>query len=659
MLTCSCVVVRCRAMSSSLLAGVNPADFALRSTRSLLTFVGGSARYYASHPSVARTELLSGVSLAAMGLPQAVSYALLAGMPAQAGLTTAALLPIVCGIITARTPMISSTAGATAALIVHLTAEAGPLSHLPLADRQQFLAPVLLLCAAIQLVCGLSGAARQWLRLCPHTVLMGFMCGLSIIIARSQFDTFQRCPAGIRFEQCGKADREWLPLSEGVCWLTILHVVLAFAVMLLFPRIPRIGKIIPGSFAAILIGTVMEEAFVRGAGGSSTRNVGDSTTLLNKLPTWNSPVMPASASSSDVGTMIQYAITLAVISLIESLLTVSSVARLLKEKPSPVHADIECISQAAGNLVCSVFGGQGGCGIIGPTVVAVLNGSRNRLGAIVAGLTMLLIMGAAGPAISLVPIATLTGILFAMVSKMFEWSVFPLLLHGRTLDRLVVVLVIVLGVVWDLAFAVLIGCGLAALDYAYNTANEFKVTQQAASSDVAELRPMIVQDPVDGAEPLPSPSPSSAQPLLSSPELISGAIDADAAVASSVPSIVAGVKLYTVAGLISYVSIPSVLDQFTPDQDPAIVQIDFRAARVLDHSSLYGLRDLLLAYRALNIRVQEYGFDHAARGLRQWRPMFAPAAFDPDGDRLPARLVDSPSSLPVQHDAPDNHGEQA
>lgn len=560
------------------------------------------------------------MAIGAMAVPQAIAFAMLAGFPIAAGLYGSAILPIVVGALSGRAASVSATAGATAAIIQHITDDSGPLQHITKDDRIQFLAPVLLLCAAIELMCGVFGASRM-LRLIPHTAMMGFLNALSIIIGISQWDVFRFCP-NRRFDVCSSSELKWLSLDTLECWLTILHVLMAMAIVTFLPRIPRYGKLIPASFAAVVLSLALEGIYR--ACGAQTRNIGETSDLSRSLPSWNSPVLPASASG-EVGLLIQYAVTLAVVGLIESLLTVQIMCRTLGEESTALAGNIECAAQAAGNLVSSCFGAMGGCCIVGPSMVNILNGARGRLSTIVSGIFMFLVIAVAGPAIDQVPVASLAGILLAMCINIFDWSSFRLLRSffrvGISIDLVILIVVSVLGVTWNLAFAVLVGCALAALEFAYKSAATMKVEEKIESATTEN----IVNDQNRTSTSVINESEVDlASNDSSSPALASTSIRSDAPLS----------KTYILSGPISFASCSDLRRMLTMASDPPHVCIDFTAARLLDHSSLTAVAELVVAYQQSGRRVTARGFHDAAAHVAggHWQTAFSGVQFDAHDD---------------------------
>lgn len=649
-----------------------------------------ASRFYVSNPTQLRIEILSGVTLGAMAVPQAIAYALMAGTTPTMALYGSAMLPITVGALCGQAGAITATAGATAALIKEMMDSSGPLSHLTLEERYQFLMPTLLLCAGIEFLCGVFGAARL-LRLIPHSALMGFLDGLAIIVAQSQFDVFKYCPTG-RYDECSSSELRFLWIGSRECWLAIMHAVVAFLVMMLLPKIPRIGHLVPGSFAALLVSIALEEGVLRAGCGVSTRNVGETTVLSSDLPTYTAPLLPSAATSSDTTTMIRYGITLAAVGLIESLLTMQMMCRVLRVEATRAKGNAECFAQAAGNLVCSLFGGMGGCCVIGPSLINIVNGARGRLSAMTTGATMLLIIAVAGPVVSLIPIAGLGGILFAMVTHTFDWTTFRTLRYGTHIDRIIICAVCVLGVLWDLAFGVLLGSGFAALAYVYQSPMMRVETYAPVDDDGqmdAETSPLLKEYPTNSPSPnargetTSSSSRQLARPAkqeevhtrdddrnddTASPtfevemsEIRSGHISgqhlsitidtpqaATAAAAATIalpdspcpsPSVVSASTLpqrvYRLTGVLSFANVADFVTLLEP-ADPVTsfcthVCLDFTHCRVVDHSALWGVRDVLLAHDALDIRVSVVGFARAAVNAAvnetAWRPILQPVTF--------------------------------
>jgi MFS superfamily sulfate permease-like transporter len=306
------------------------------------------------------------------------------------------------------------------------------------------------------------------------------------------------------------------------------------------------------------------------------------------------------------------------------------------------------------------------------------------------GVFMLIIIVAAGPAIELVPVAALAGILLAMVLHMFEFGTFKLIRYGRIIDVIVVIVVSVLGVVWDLAFAVLIGCGFTALAYAYQSTTLLRIdtivpteplarpSNPSPSPDPSSAEAMPLLHPpstrravifthdlanspspalVDPPLAPPTPSRSSSAhafaatdsmstsklenastqetlPLVGAPQVIHIAAADSVVIPSDVHAALAVAsspqKIYVLSGPLSFCNVSDFSVAFDAATDPQHICIDFTRCRVMDHSALWGVRDVLLLYTAAKKIVSAIGFAASAENAGDWQILLAPAQFAAD-----------------------------
>jgi len=401
-----------------------------------------------------KNDIFSGLTVALALVPEAVAFAFVAGISPIIGLYGAFMMALITAIIGGRPGMISGATGAMAVVMVNLVRDgnnyaetigvSGPELGL------QFLFVTLLFTGGFQIASGLFKLGK-YVRMIPHSVMMGFVNGLAIVIMTSQFGMF-------------KSGGEWL--SGPLLYSMLALVALTMGLMLI---IPKISKKIPSTLIAIGLVSGLVIFF-----GIETQTVSDfvasgsadgSGSLAGELPSFNIPIIPMNWTSLQI--ILPYAFILAAIGLIESLMTMNLIDELTESHGS---GNRECIAQGTANVVNGFFGGMGGCAMIGQSIINVKSGGRGRLSGVVAGLSLLAFILFASEYIEMVPIAALVGVMFMVVIGTFAWSTFKIINKVPVADVIVIVVVTVVTVMHDLAVAVLVGIIISALVFAWENA---------------------------------------------------------------------------------------------------------------------------------------------------------------------------------------------
>lgn len=340
--------------------------------------------------------------------------------------------------------MISGATGALAVVMVSLIKEGNELG----ADMGlQYLFATLVLTGIIQASAGFLKLGK-FVRLIPHSVMMGFVNGLAIVIFMSQLGMF-------------KTNGEWM---TGVALWTMLGLVLL--TMGIMYGLPKLTKKVPAALLAIV--TV---SLIVVLGGVDTETVksfivaGGGTGVKAGLPTFALPSVPLSWATFTF--ILPYAMILAAIGLIESLMTLNLIDELTETRGS---GNRESVAQGLANFINGFFGGMGGCAMIGQSIINIKSGGRGRLSGIVAALSLLGFVLFGSTYIEMVPIAALVGVMFMVVIGTFAWNSFRTINQVPNSDVIVIVLVTGLTVVFDLAIAVFAGVIVAALVFAWENA---------------------------------------------------------------------------------------------------------------------------------------------------------------------------------------------
>ena len=447
-----------------------------------------------------RADVLAGLTTSFALLPECIAFALVAHLNPLMGLYGAFIICTLTALFGGRPGMVSGAAGSMAVVIIALVVQHGV---------QYFLATVLL-GGLIMMAFGLLRLGKL-VRMVPHPVMLGFVNGLAIIIAMAQLEHFKR-------------DGQWLtgtPLyaMAGLVGLTMLVVY----------GLPRLTKVAPPALVAIL-GVGLAVYLL----GLPTRTLGDMAHIAGGWPSFSLPQIPWTFDTLRI--IAPYAFLMAMVGLLETLLTLNLTDEITESRGYP---DRECVALGAANMVSGAFGGMGGCAMIGQTVVNLSSGGRGRLSGVVAGVMIVLFVLFLSPLIERIPLAALVGVMFVVAQQTFAWASLRVLNKVPLNDVLVIVAVTVITVFTDLAFAVLCGIIIAALNFAWQQAR-----QLYADSSLER----------DGS------------------------------------------KLYRVHGTLFFASTTTFLNQFDPANDPAQVTLDCRHLSFVDYSAIAALMTLRERY---------------------------------------------------------------
>ncbi|WP_458791122.1 SulP family inorganic anion transporter [Yoonia sp. MH D7] len=467
-----------------------------------------------------RIEVLSGLTVALALVPEAVAFAFVAGVHPLVGLYAAFIVGLITALIGGRPGMISGATGALAVVIVSLVALHGV----------EYLFATVVLMGLIQIFVGFMHWGK-FIRLVPHPVMLGFVNGLAIVIFLAQLGQFQ-VPGTAQSAGHGMANGEWLSGMPLVLMLVLVALTMAIIWVM-----PRITTAIPSPLAGIGIVALIVIGF-----GIDVPRVGDLASIQGGLPTFHIPAVPFTWETLMI--ILPFSLILAAIGLIESLLTLNLVSEMTGKRGG---ASQECVAQGIANTVTGVFGGMGGCAMIGQSMINVKSGGRTRLAGIVASLFLLCFILFASGLIEQIPLAALVGVMFMVVIGTFAWNSLTILRKVPPMDAFVTILVTIVTVLTDLATAVVIGVIVSALAYSWNNAKRIY-----ASTD-------------------------------ETPD---------------------GTKVYKINGPLFFGSSEGFSELFKIDTDPDLVIIDFEGSRVVDQSALQAIEAVAGKYEAAGKRIQ-------------------------------------------------------
>jgi len=412
-------------------------------------------KFITSSQGTIKDDMLSGLTVALALVPEAVAFAFVAGISPIIGLYGAFMMGLVTAIFGGRPGMISGATGALAVVMVHLIKEGNAMGPDGAMMGLQFLFATLILTGIFQALAGVLKMGK-FVRMIPHSVMMGFVNGLAIVIFTSQLGMFQ-------------SGGEWL---EGGAMFTMLGLVALTMGIMFF--LPKITKKIPDALVAIIvvslivifgdIDTQTVKSFIVAGGGDG---------IKAGLPTFNIPMIALNLET--LSFIAPYAFILAAIGLIESLMTLNLIDELTETHG---NGNKECMAQGAANILNGFFGGMGGCAMIGQSIINIKSGGRGRLSGITAALALLAFVLFASTYIEMIPIAALVGVMFMVVIGTFAWNTFKIWNKVPLSDVLVIALVTILTVVFDLAIAVISGVIVSALVFAWENSLMIRARKQ-------------------------------------------------------------------------------------------------------------------------------------------------------------------------------------
>ncbi|MBE9563664.1 MAG: SulP family inorganic anion transporter [Proteobacteria bacterium] len=452
----------------------------------------------------AQNEVLSGLTVALALVPEAVAFAFVAGVEPLVGLYAAFMVGLLASIFGGRPGMISGATGAMAVVMVSLVADHGV----------EYLFAAVVLTGIIQILAGVFKLGK-FIRIVPHPVMLGFVNGLAIVIFLAQMQNFQVDVNGTMEWMSGQP----LMIFGGLIVLT----------MAIIHYLPKLTTAIPSSLAAIVAVSLLVILL-----DVNTNTVGDLASIKGGLPTFHIPEVAFNLDTLKI--IFPYAVILAAIGLIESLLTLTLIDEVTNTRG---RGNRECVGQGIANTVTGMFGGMGGCAMIGQSMINVNSGGHKRLSGIAAALFLLAFILFASSLIEQIPMAALVGVMFIVVMGTFEWSSIRIFNKIPRHDAFVLVLVSGVTVATDLAIAVIVGVIVSALVFAWEHAKHINVKSYIDDN---------------------------------------------------------GSKIYELNGPLFFGSVKNFRELFSPDEDPSDVIIEFQNSRVTDHSAIEAIDSLAEQY---------------------------------------------------------------
>ena len=401
-----------------------------------------------SNPKQLKTDVLSGLTVALALVPEAIAFSFVAGVDPIVGLHAAFIVWLITAIFWGRPGMISWATGALAIVMVSLVAKYGV----------EYLFATLVLMWVLQMLFWVFWLGRL-VRLIPHTVMLGFVNGLAIIIFLSQLEQF-------------KVWENWMSGTQLIIMLGLIALTMA-----IIHYLPKFTKVVPSGLVAIVFVTLLV-IFIPGfwdvANVSSYLAANGYNELRWVFPSFHIPVIPTWFFET-LYIIFPYALILAIIGLTESLMTLTLIDEITETRG---NNNKESIGQGIANTLCGFFGSMGWCAMIGQSMINISNGWRGRISGISAAVFLILLIVFATSFIAIIPLAALVWLMFIVVIGTFAWPTFKLLPKIPRSDAFVIIAVTIITVVsGDLALAVVAGVIISALNFAWKKAEQIQTNR--------------------------------------------------------------------------------------------------------------------------------------------------------------------------------------
>jgi len=459
-----------------------------------------------------KNDILSGLVVALVLIPEAIVFSVIAGVSPIIGLYTAFILGIITALIGGKSGVISGLTGAIAVVLFALSVKIqetlptniiqelthnGELSIMIL----QYILLATILAGIFQVLFGVLKLAK-YIRLVPNYVLFGLVNGLAIITFVAQFYTFK---------------------AEG-----FIYYILVIATILIVYYFPKLTKIIPSTLVALIVLSFMVIYF-----DFDTKKVGDLANISSTFPSFSIPKIYINTQA--LLTVLPYALLIAFISSLESLLTLS-VLEEMQEKQG--NANQECIALGAGNITCGFFGATAGGSMLGQSVLNHSNNASGRLTTLLVPLLIMLFILYFSGYIAIIPVAVLIGILATIPMYLFQWQNRCQIKKFTNLEKFIIVLVTVITIFANLEMAFALSLLIVFVVYIFKLFN---------------IKSKVYMNEKE--------------------------------------------KVYELYGPLYTYSTRSFLEIFDIDNDPKTIIIDFKHTRVIDKAAIKAIDDLVEQYK--------------------------------------------------------------
>ena len=446
-------------------------------------------------------DLIGSIVVCMALIPEAIGFSIVAGVDPMVGVYSSFCLSLVTSIFGGRPGLISAAAGSTALVLASLVKNYGI----------EYMFAATILAGIIQVILGFFKFGNL-MKFIPKPVMTGFVNALGILMFKSQIGDFR---GGI-----------------------ILLVLGAIGIFIIY-MLPRLTKIIPSPIVSIIIITIIVKLF-----NIDVKTLGDMGKVTTDLPKFLIPSVPFNISTLSI--IFPYAISVALVGIVESLLTSQLVDELTD---TPSNKNRECIGQGLGNLTCGFFGGIAGCGMIGQTIINNTYGGRGRLSTLLAGTFMLFSVIILNKFVTQIPVVALASVMVVVAISTFNWSSIKRISKVPKSDTLVMIsTVIVVLLTQNLAYGVVIGIMISAIAFV-SKISHINIKKYEENGNIT----------------------------------------------------------YKVNGQLFFVSTTKFIDSFNYNDKANVINIDFASCKVWDESAVDAIDKVIIKYNKNNIKINLIG----------------------------------------------------
>ena len=446
-------------------------------------------------------DLIGSIVVCMALIPEAIGFSIVAGVDPMIGVYSSFCLSLVTSIFGGRPGLISAAAGSTALVLASLVKNYGI----------EYMFAATILAGIIQVILGFFKFGNL-MKFIPKPVMTGFVNALGILMFKSQIGDFR---GGI-----------------------ILLVLGAIGIFIIY-MLPRLTKIIPSPIVSIIIITIIVKLF-----NIDVKTLGDMGKVTTDLPKFLIPSVPFNISTLSI--IFPYAISVALVGIVESLLTSQLVDELTD---TPSNKNRECIGQGLGNLTCGFFGGIAGCGMIGQTIINNTYGGRGRLSTLLAGTFMLFSVIILNKFVTQIPVVALASVMVVVAISTFNWSSIKRISKVPKSDTLVMIsTVIVVLLTQNLAYGVVVGIMISAIAFV-SKISHINIKKYEENGNIT----------------------------------------------------------YKVNGQLFFVSTTKFIDSFNYNDKANVINIDFDSCKVWDESAVDAIDKVIIKYNKNNIKVNLIG----------------------------------------------------
>ena len=482
-----------------------------------------------------KNEILSGLTVALALVPEAIAFAMIAGLSPLTGLYAAFSIGLITSILGGRPGMISGATGAVAVIYVGMIAVLKKtMPDITVDEITQYIFATVVLAGVLQILAGLLRLGK-FIRLVPHPVMFGFVNGLAIVIFLAQIDSFKEpvknhygenkieTVSTLKVFDLNPTKTYYTDSETGLITFNVrdnqisniesgeveyeIHGDQVFDIKTKKVKYNfeegdlyeveakgRVMKYLDQNDLILMIGLVLLTMLIIWGLPKLTKFIPSSLAAILVV---SSIVIGFDIDTKTVGDIASieggfppfniptipytwdtlvlifpYALIVAGVGLIESLLTLNLIDEITQTRG---RGNKECVAQGTANIVTGFFSGMGGCAMIGQSLINISSGARARLSGIVASVGLLIFIMYGAPVIEKLPMAALTGVMVMVSIGTFEWASLKVFGKMPLTDVLVMVVVTLVTVfLHNLALAVLIGVIISALKFAWENAKRIR-----------------------------------------------------------------------------------------------------------------------------------------------------------------------------------------